>query len=110
MNKMKNLEALVNVLPDYAIVVQAHPFRDNMTVLSPELISGVEVYNGGTEKIRNKMARMYAEYYKKIMTSGSDFNGTEHLARGGITTHRKINTSKELVDVLKSGEYEIIAT
>lgn len=108
LNRLHNVEELISVLPDYAIVVQAHPFRDNMTVMSPEMLFGIEVYNGCTEKIRNDMAKMFADYYNKPCTSGSDFHCADHLARGGIETNVRLETPKDLVCVLKSGNYKII--
>ncbi len=108
LNRLKNVDELVETLPDNAIVVQAHPFRDNMTVCNPAPLFGIEGYNGGTDKFRNEMAKVYAKHYKKAATSGSDFHDVTHLARGGITTNQKIYTSKDLVDVLRSGDYSLI--
>ena len=95
-------------LPDRAVVVQAHPFRDNMTVVSPDLLFGVEAHNGRTSPFRNKMARDYAEHYGKVMTSGSDFHKMKDLAKGGIATPRTVTCSAELVELLKSGDYSLI--
>ena len=108
LNRLKNVDELVEVLPDNAIVVQAHPFRDNMTVCSPAPLFGIEVHNGGTDKFRNEMAKIYANHYKKPVTSGSDFHGVSQLAKGGIATKQKIYTSKDLVIVLRSGDYSLI--
>ena len=108
LNRLKNLRELLAVLPDRAVVVQAHPFRDNMTVVSPDLLFGVEAHNGRTSPFRNKMARDYAEHYGKVMTSGSDFHKMKDLAKGGIATHRTVTCSAELVELLKSGDYSLI--
>ena len=108
LNRLKNLRELLAVLPDRAVVVQAHPFRDNMTVVSPDLLFGVEAHNGRTSPFRNKMARDYAEHYGKVMTSGSDFHKMKDLARGGIATSRTMTCSAELVELLKSGDYSLI--
>ena len=108
LNRLKSLDELLEVLPDYAVVVQAHPFRDKMTVTDPTPIFGIEVYNGGTDDFRNQMARIYAEHYGKVMTSGSDVHSVEAAARGGIVTERKIITARDLTDVLKCGEYKLI--
>ena len=108
LNKMEDLNALLSVLPDHTVVVQAHPFRNNMTVISPDALFGIEVYNGGTDSFRNEMARLYAEHYGKAMTSGSDVHGAKAVAKGGIATERDIRCSKDLVSVLKSGDYNLI--
>lgn len=108
LNRLKNLRELLALLPDRAVVVQAHPFRDNMTVVSPDLLFGVEAHNGRTSPFRNKMARDYAEHYGKVMTSGSDFHKMKDLAKGGIATERTLASSGDLVDLLKSGDYSLI--
>lgn len=109
LNRLRNVEELVEILPDHAVVVQAHPFRDNMTVMSPTSLFGIEVYNGGTDAFRNQMARMYAEHYGKAMTSGSDIHHIKALASGGIATAREITCAGDLVAVLRSGAYSLIA-
>lgn len=72
------------------------------------MLFGLETYNGGTEPFRNHMARIYAEHYRKRMTSGSDFHNLDSLGRGGIITDREIHTPQDLVNVLKSGNYSNI--
>lgn len=42
------------------------------------------------------------------MTSGSDFHLRKDLAKGGISTERRIVTSADLCDVLRRGDYELI--
>ncbi|MBE6686648.1 MAG: transposase [Ruminococcaceae bacterium] len=108
LNRLGSPEELLEILPEKAIVVQAHPFRDNMTVKPPENIFGIEVYNGGTPELRNRLAKNFAEYYNKPFTSGSDFHDAGALGKGGIITEKKITTMEELVSVLKSGDYSII--
>ena len=110
LNKLKGVKELIEALPDYAVVVQAHPFRNNMVVKSPKPLFGIEAYNGGTDAFRNEMARIYAEHYGKAMTSGSDIHDINALAKGGIATERKILCSRDLVETLRSGEYSLIRT
>lgn len=108
LNRLKNVKELIEILPKDTCVVQAHPFRNKMTVEDPSPLFGIEVHNGGTEPFRNEMAKMYAEHYGKAMLSGSDFHKAEHLARGGIITETEIKTSTDLVSVLKCGNYTLI--
>ena len=108
LNRLKNLPELISVLPDHAVIVQAHPFRVNMTVTDPELLFGVEVHNGRTSPFRNELALTYARHYGKVMTSGSDFHKLKDLAKGGIATPRTVTCSAELVELLKSGDYSLI--
>ena len=108
LNRLSSLQELISVLPEDACVVQAHPFRDNMTVQSPDLLFGIEVNNGGTDAFRNDLARIFAAHYGKPMLSGSDFHCKDHLARGGIITDTDIQSIQDLVKVLRSGNYELI--
>ncbi len=97
------------LLPPDAVLVQAHPFRDGMTVCPPDCLDGIEIYNGGTEPFRNRMAALYAEHYKiPIRTSGSDFHAASHLARGGICFDGEIDSERALSLLLRSGKYRRI--
>ena len=108
LNELKNIRELLALMPEGACVVQAHPFRDDMTVADPRGLFGIEVFNGGTEKFRNDLARIYAEHYGLAMTSGSDIHGIDRLAKGGIMTPHRIRTPEDLSAVLRSGEYTMI--
>ncbi|MBQ8189263.1 MAG: PHP domain-containing protein [Lachnospiraceae bacterium] len=108
LNELKNVNELLALMPEKACVVHAHPFRDEMVVANPKGLFGIEVFNGGTEKFRNEIARQFADYYGIAMTSGSDIHGTDRLAKGGIMTKRRIQTPEDLVSILRSGEYSLI--
>ena len=108
LNHCKSLEEMIALLPPDACVVQAHPFRDNMVVADPSPLFGIEVFNGGNPKIRNDLAKLYAEHYGKAITSGSDYHGHGRFASGGIVTEEKIQTPKDLSRILRSGRYTII--
>ena len=108
LNRLLGLSELITVLPEDACVVQAHPFRDKMTIRGPAPLFGIEVENGGTEPFRNEMARIFAEHYGKRMLSGSDLHRIEQAGRGGIMTEKTIKTQGDLISVLKSGDYSLI--
>ncbi len=96
-----------------AMIILAHPFRSrfmNLDVL--QYIDGAEIYNGkaGNNEENRKAARWAEENGLAVRTSGSDFHGLNTLAKGGITTDRKIVCNADLLNVLKSGEFEIIET
>lgn len=93
------------------IVVQAHPFRDHMTVIKPGIVEGIEIFNAHPgHDSRNDIARMWAEKYGyKIRTSGSDFHEVQHGARGGIITDFEIKTNEDLLKTLR-GDFERIIT
>ena len=108
LNELKNVDELLAFLPKDVCVVQAHPFRDGMAVANPQGLFGLEVFNGGTEKFRNEMAREYALHYGLAMTSGSDVHSTARLAKGGILTETRICTPEDLIRVLRNGDYTLI--
>lgn len=108
LNRMKNIDAVMDILPEYACVVQAHPFRNNMIICDPKRLFGIETYNAGTEAFRNEMAKIFAEHYKKAKTSGSDCHGEHAVGKGGIMTERFISSSADLVSVLRSQDYSLI--
>ena len=94
---------------DGILTIQAHPFRSGMTVVSPEDIDGIEVYNGHPgHNSNNDIAEAWAVKYGKLMTSGTDHHNTDHLPRGGIVTAFPIKSEKELIETLVSGNYRLI--
>ena len=108
LNRLGSIDEVIGLLPDYACVVAAHPFRNGMTVFDPERIFGIEVFNGGTEPFRNEMAHIFASHYGKAMTSGSDCHSMHAVGKGGIITNAPIKTTADLRSILKNGNYQII--
>jgi predicted metal-dependent phosphoesterase TrpH len=108
LNRMKSIDCVLDVLPPHALAVQAHPFRDKMTVCDPSKLFGIEVYNAGTSDFRNSMAQLWAEHYQKAMTSGSDCHKESAVGLGGILTNERIRSSKDLIRVLTSQNYQLI--
>lgn len=104
-----DLPTLRKLLPADALIVHAHPFRTAMTVTDPDLVDGIEVYNGGTDAVRNRFAEEWAQAYHKIRTSGSDYHVEEHLARGGILLDDVPQDIHDLVRRLRTGNYGLIA-
>lgn len=90
------------------LFVQAHPFRNGMTVVRPDGLDGVEVFNGhfGHDS-RNDIADMWADKFSLIKTSGTDFHYITSPANGGIFTEKEITTMEELIETLKSGNYTL---
>ena len=90
------------------LLIQAHPFRNGMTVIRPDVLDGVEVFNGhfGHDS-RNDIAEAWADKFGLIKTAGTDFHYITSPANGGILTEKEITTSKELVEVLSSGNYTL---
>ena len=84
------------------LVVQAHPFRNGMTVRKPELLDGVEVFNANTETFRNQMALEWARHYGLLGTSGSDLHSDRTVIGGGLLTDAPIESTEELVQALRA--------
>lgn len=93
------------------VIIQAHPFRSHCIAdETPGFLDGVEVYNGHPgHASHNELAlEFWQNKIGGIKTSGSDFHAGAMFARGGIITNRPIKTEKELVDLLKSGDYKLL--
>lgn len=91
------------------LLVQAHPFRDDIQLAPLEYIDGIEVFNGCQDEVsRNDKALEYGKSTNKILTSGSDCHELKDLAQGGIITREAISEIKQLVEVLKSRKYKLI--
>lgn len=91
------------------LLVQAHPFRDGMTVTHPHALDGVEVFNGHRgHDSRNDIADAWASKYGLIKTSGTDFHYDYAPANAGIITDFEITDMDTLVKVLREGNYSLI--
>ncbi len=98
-----------------ALMVQAHPFRNAMTIVNPDFLDGMEVFNGTPtpgHEARLDIANIWAKRYGLIRTSGTDFHGNIYpdspIVSGGIITDIPITTPEQLLHTLRSGCYELI--
>ena len=90
------------------LFIQAHPFRNNMTITYPHHLDGIEVFNGHKDHdSRNEIADMWADRFGLIKTSGTDFHYDDSNANGGIITDEEITSMTQLVEILKSGNYTL---
>jgi predicted metal-dependent phosphoesterase TrpH len=84
------------------LIYQAHPYRKNCTPASPDLLHGVEVYNGHPRHdSRNDLALKFGKDNNLKSLSGSDFHQRPDLARGGILVKEKIPTIEKFVEIIK---------
>ncbi len=91
------------------LLIQAHPFRNWMSITPPQDIDGVEVFNGHMgHDSRNDIADMWADKFNLIKTSGTDFHYADVPTNAGIMTANEIKDIDTLVSILKSGKYELI--
>lgn len=91
------------------LLVQAHPFRSRMTVVKPELLDGVEAFNGHRgHDSKNYLANELANRYGLIKTSGTDFHHPTQEPSGGILTDVPVTSMEQLMEILRSGNYTLI--
>lgn len=97
-----------------ALCIQAHPFRDRDYIVNPRLlpveyIDGIEVFNACNRPENNQEAELAArEHPEWILVSGGDAHLPQSVCWGGIETSTRITDEKALVEVLKSGNYNLI--
>lgn len=88
------------------LIYQAHPFRNGIKVVNPQLIDGIEAYNGHVgHDSRNDIALQWAHKFGLNRISGSDLHKESHFPTGGILTKYPITNNEELLNVLKSNDY-----
>ena len=112
LNTLGNVSELINILPDGACVVQAHPFREAGYIdhirLFPRGVEGVEVLNADRTDFENRMANIYAEEYGHLKTAGSDnhwASGAKRLA--GLECEEAIEDVADFIKKLREGKMKI---
>lgn len=109
-----NPEVWYKVLKPYGVLIyHAHPFRDRDYIkeigVMDDFIDGIEVYNYCNTSINNMEAEEYIKTHKELLLiSGGDTHGEYGACNGGIETAKRIKTSKDLVDILKRGAFNLI--
>ena len=90
------------------LLVVAHPYRSICTELDYRYVHGIEIANlHPKQNSHNDKAERVCKMLGLIPTGGSDFHfrGGEG---GGILTKRAPENEKDIVEILKSGDYEVI--
>lgn len=91
------------------LLYQAHPFRNGMTVINPDVLFGIEVQNTHPRHdSRNDIALAWAEKYGLHKITGSDCHRIEDVGTSAIVTDEKIQDMDDLVQILKNNRYTII--
>ncbi len=90
-------------------VVQAHPLRDAVCIPTPDFVDGFEIYNS------NPRHKDYSDKVKEIakenslyFTAGSDAHRVDDSALTGICTDMEITSVEGFIDIIKSGDFEVI--
>lgn len=105
------LKDFYNKFKDKAIIIQAHPYRQKGNKLENiNYLHGIEIYNKNPRHNNNNhLAKAIYEANPSIIaTGGSDVHQKEDLCRTGIYTNKKISSDKELLNILRNKEFEII--
>ncbi len=90
------------------LIIQAHPYRDDMTEMPAELLDGVEVFNlhpGHNSRIA--LAAKYAQKHDLTITCGTDFHHEGHQGMTALLTKTEMKSSHDIAKVLKSRDYLI---
>lgn len=107
--EMKIKEASALFREKGALIYQAHPFRDSMTITNPKYLDGIE---GGnfctTHDSRNDIARAWAEKFSMNMVFGSDYHSTAYMRNSGIITETEIKTNAQLIEVLQAMNFTAV--
>lgn len=96
------------------ICIQAHPFRERVYIPKPQMlpldcIDGIEVYNAANSVKNNEEAEHFAKQHPElILIAGADAHIKGDLLDGGIETKQRIHSGKDLVHILRTGEYDLI--
>lgn len=114
LRKLKNIfeyeteDGIKKVQKAGCTVIQAHPFRDGMTIIEPGILDGIEIHNAHPgHDARNDIALMWANKFGyKIRTSGSDFHG-HYMPNSGIFTNVIPEDEAELQKIIVNGEFEL---
>ena len=85
---------------------QAHPFRNTMQIVRPELLFGIEVLNTHPRHdSRNDIALAWAEKYGLHKIAGSDCHQLPDVGTSAIFTDHPVRNNADLVHVLKNNLY-----
>lgn len=120
---LKNCEDFVNYTTEQmssfvhengGIIIAAHPFRkrsyisDPDTEPNPAFFDAIEGFNLGNAEEENTKGLEFAKNCGLPSTSGGDVHVAEHVGRSGIVFDYPIETDKQLVEGIKSGNFKLI--
>ncbi len=101
-DNIREKESLKNLL-----IIQAHPFREHMEQVNPEILDGMETLN--LHPNHNGKIGPAVKYAKKhrlnITTAGTDYHHKDHEGMGAILTKKLPKDTFELASILRSKDY-----
>lgn len=88
---------------DRNLIIQAHPFRNGVTLAPLDFIDGIEAYNlHPNHNQRNARAVQYAKRNDLLVTGGSDFHHIGHHALCLMRTKKELKTSFDVATAIKT--------
>lgn len=92
-----------------ALVIQAHPFREDAWIphfsLFPRAVHGIEIENTSRPAFESEMARLYAEHYGLLPFAGSDnHTAAAHARLGGMEGEERIKDEADFVRLVLEGK------
>ena len=106
---MKKSEELAFLIENGALVIQAHPYREDRHInhirLFPRCVHGIEVINASRPDFENAMADAYANAYQLLKIAGSDNHAGNNVKRlAGIETASPLLNEQDFISRVKSGD------
>ena len=109
---MKKSEELPFLAQNGALVIQAHPYRQDRHIdhirLFPHCIEGVETINACRTELENKMADIFADAYGFVKTAGTDnhiCSRITHLA--GMESETPLIDEADFISRVRNGEMKL---
>ena len=109
---MKKSEELPFLASHGALVVQAHPYRQDKHIdhirLFPHCIEGVETINACRTELENKMADIFADAYGFVKTAGTDnhiASRQTHLA--GMESETPLVNEADFINRVRNSEMKL---
>ena len=109
---MKKSEELPFLASHGALVVQAHPYRQDKHIdhirLFPHCIEGVETINACRTELENKMADIFADAYGFVKTAGTDnhiASRQTHLA--GMESETPLVNEADFINRVRKSEMKL---
>ena len=88
---------------DLNVIIQAHPFRNGVTLAPVNSIDGIEAYNlHPNHNQRNALSVQHAKKNDLLVTGGSDFHHVSHHALCVMRTKNELKDSFDVADAIKS--------
>ena len=86
-----------------ALVIQAHPYREEVYIdhirLFPRVIHGAEIINSGNTDEEDAMAKIFVEHYDLIPFAGSDNHlGRNNKKLAGVSCDEPVKDIRDFID------------